>query len=340
MKQTAQKHCFLSAQLFLFAALVCNGHHSAAAQSVPPQNAMPTATGASMNTLMPEPRSAQWNAGELPITSSFSASFSSFRDARLDAATSRMLDRLEYLSGSELSKQPATGNSGAVLTIDVAGPGEAVQSLDEDESYTLTVDNQHIRLQAATDVGAMRGMETLLQLVHLSQGRYVLPAVSIQDSPRFRWRGLMIDCGRHFYPVDVILRTLDGMAAVKLNVFHWHLSEDQGFRVESHVFPKLQDEGSNGLCTTRSSRSKRWSRMRAIEAFAWYRSLTCLATAPAGSSVIQTSPAGRGHTRSSINSASSMRRWIQRAKARTIHRQVSRGNGDNFSRPVHAHRWG
>jgi len=74
--------------------------------------------------------------------------------------------------------------------------------------------------------------------------------VSIQDTPRFRWRGLMIDCGRHFMPVDVIKRTLEGMAAVKLNVFHWHLSEDQGFRMESRAFPGLSGQGSDGLFYT------------------------------------------------------------------------------------------
>src|SRR5207247_10128942 len=60
-----------------------------------------------------------------------------------------------------------------------------------------------------------------------------LPIFTIQDKPRFPWRGLMIDSARHFIPLDVIRRNLDGMEAVKMNVFHWHLSENQGFRVES-----------------------------------------------------------------------------------------------------------
>jgi hexosaminidase len=96
----------------------------------------------------------------------------------------------------------------------------------------------------------MRGLETLQQLVQSDATGYFVPAVSIRDTPRFRWRGLMIDCGRHFMPVDVIRRTLDGMAAVKLNVFHWHLSEDQGFRIESRAFPRLAGLGSDGLFYT------------------------------------------------------------------------------------------
>src|SRR5208282_2040970 len=73
----------------------------------------------------------------------------------------------------------------------------------------------------------------------------------IDDQPRFPWRGLMIDAGRHFMPIPVIERNLDGMEAVKLNVFHWHLSENQGFRAESKLFPLLQKDGSNGLYYTK-----------------------------------------------------------------------------------------
>ena len=79
---------------------------------------------------------------------------------------------------------------------------------------------------------------------------FYFPAVHIADAPRFPWRGLLVDAGRHFEPVDVIKRTLDGMAAVKLNVLHWHLSEDQGFRVQSLRYPRLQKLGSDGLFYT------------------------------------------------------------------------------------------
>jgi len=93
----------------------------------------------------------------------------------------------------------------------------------------------------------LRGLQTLLQLVAISSDGFVVPGVTIQDQPRFPWRGLMIDSARHFIPLDVIKRNIDGMEAVKMNVFHWHLSENQGFRVESHKFPKLHEMGSDGL---------------------------------------------------------------------------------------------
>jgi hexosaminidase len=141
-----------------------------------------------------------------------------------------------------------------------------VQSLDEDESYSLTVTPQLITLRAATVVGAFHGMETLLQLVQLKDNAAIIPAVSIEDTPRFRWRGLMIDVSRHFEPVRQIERTLDGMAMVKLNVFHWHLSDDQGFRAESKIYPKLTGVGSNGEFYTQEQ-------MREVVAYARERGI-------------------------------------------------------------------
>ncbi|MBX6361237.1 MAG: family 20 glycosylhydrolase [Acidobacterium ailaaui] len=202
-----------------------------------------------VNTLMPEPAKLMVAPGGLAITPTFTVATTHFRDARLEAALGRMLHRLEYETGVPITKEIHQGQ-GATLIVEVQGPGETVQSVDEDESYALEITPNSALLKANTVVGALRGMETLLQLVQPQQGKYVLPAVSIEDSPRFQWRGLLIDCGRHFEPVDVIKRTLDGMAAVKLNVFHWHLTEDQGFRIESKVYPKLTQMGSDGLFYT------------------------------------------------------------------------------------------
>ena len=107
-------------------------------------------------------------------------------------------------------------------------------------------------LSAPDPLGAMHGLQTFLQLVTITPDGFSAPAVSIDDEPRFPWRGLMIDAGRHFQPLDVIERNLDGMEAVKLNVFHWHLSEDQGFRAESKMYPLLTGKGSNGLYYTQA----------------------------------------------------------------------------------------
>ena len=152
------------------------------------------------------------------------------------------------------------------LTISVAKPSEPVQTINEDESYQLSVTPQGARLTAATDLGAMHGLETILQLATNEHGACVLPAVTISDTPRFRWRGFMVDVSRHFEPVSVIKRTLDGMAAAKLNVFHWHLSDDQAFRSESKKFPKLTELGSDGQFYTQDE-------MREVVAYARARGI-------------------------------------------------------------------
>jgi hexosaminidase len=218
----------------------------ASSQAAPAQSSAAGFT----NTLMPQPSELSTQEGRLAITASFSAATEHFRDARLDAAIARSLVRIENRSGIFLPKAPQTNAAPATLVVSVDGPGGTIQSIDEDESYSLEITSSSAHLRAATVVGAMHGLATLEQLMQSDASGYFFPAVVIHDTPRFRWRGLMIDCGRHFIPVDVLKRTLDGMASVKLNVFHWHLSEDQGFRMESKAFPRLTEFGSDGLFYT------------------------------------------------------------------------------------------
>jgi hexosaminidase len=217
----------------------------APSQTLPAQSPAPEF----VNTLMPQPAHLSTQEGRFTLSPSLAVITDHYRDARLDAAIARCLDRIETQTGISIPTSPSANASGA-LAISVDGPGQTIQSIDEDESYSLNVSPSGVRLHAAAVVGAMRGLETLQQLIQADAAGYFLPVVSIQDTPRFRWRGLMIDCGRHFMPVEVIRRTLDGMAAVKLNVFHWHLTEDQGFRMESRAFPGLTGLGSDGLFYT------------------------------------------------------------------------------------------
>jgi hexosaminidase len=211
-------------------------------------NAQPAAR-AFVNTLMPQPAHLSTSTGSLPWTDAITVGVPHFQDQRLDDAIARTLEQIERKTGVHRQRSITT-SSASTLVIDVDGAGEAVQSLDENESYTLTVTSTNVTLHAATVVGAMRGMTTLLQLIQTDGSTFFVPAVTIDDSPRFRWRGLMIDVGRHFEPVAVIKRNLDAMAAVKLNVFHWHLTEDQGFRIESKLYPELTANGSDGLYYT------------------------------------------------------------------------------------------
>jgi hexosaminidase len=203
-----------------------------------------------VNNLMPQPANMQTSSGSFVLTPQFRVVTTHFDDPRLDAAIHRTMEQLRQKTGLPLSSETTPTGTAAPLTVEVQGAGEAIQSIDENETYTLSVTPTGAHIEAATVVGAMHGLETVVQLVQPSGSDYVLPAVSIRDSPRFPWRGLMIDCGRHFEPMSVLKRTIDGMAAVKLNVFHWHLTEDQGFRIESKLYPRLTDIGSNGLFYT------------------------------------------------------------------------------------------
>lgn len=202
--------------------------------------------------LMPLPAKVQAGNGRLLIDRNFSVSIASHHEARLDRAVELFLTRLRRQTGMPPIDMKVTDSASATLVIQAAGATKPVQELGEDESYKLDVTDSGAKLNAATTLGVMRGLETFLQLVRTTSEGFAVPAVSIEDSPRFPWRGLMIDAGRHFIPLDVLKRNLDGMAAVKLNVFHWHLSENQGFRIESKKFPKLQEMGSDGLYYTQA----------------------------------------------------------------------------------------
>ena len=204
--------------------------------------------------LMPLPSSITRGEGAFTVTpagggpSTFTYNYGQTHDARLEAAVRRALIRLGRTCGGEVLRSTIDHPSPThpSLLINVAAPGEPVQTIDEDESYQLSVTSQGATLTAATGLGAMHGLETLLQLATMQQGACVLPTVTISDVPRFRWRGFMLDVSRHFEPVGAVERTLDGMAAAKLNVFHWHLSDDQGFRAESKKFPRLTGVASEG----------------------------------------------------------------------------------------------
>ncbi len=217
---------------------------------------------------MPAPALLRAGEGSFAITHDLHVTLAGDDSPRLRAAVSRMLQRLENQTGLELQKQlgkTATPSPNAIH-ITVASDGAAVQGVEEDESYKLTATPTSIRIDAPTTVGAMHALETLLQLVEARQNSYVVPAVTVEDAPRFRWRGLMIDCARHFEPLDVLKRNIDAMAAVKLNVFHWHLVDDQGFRIESKRFPRLTSAGSDGLFYTQNDARElvRYARERGV----------------------------------------------------------------------------
>ena len=187
--------------------------------------------------LMPWPAQIEMGQGSLAVPPSIRIAITGYSEPRLEAAVRRL--------GEVIPPGPS-----ARLVIQCDHASAPVQQLGEDESYHLEITPMQARLSASNPLGVLRGLETFRQLVVTSargQQGYEVPALDIQDHPRFPWRGLHLDISRHWMPIEVVKRNLEAMAAVKLNVFHWHLSDDQGFRVESKRFPKLQQLGSDGL---------------------------------------------------------------------------------------------
>merc|ERR1712078_130162 len=129
------------------------------------------------------------------------------------------------------------------------GPDDTEFKLGTDESYTLVVDASRERgceVVAETVFGAMHAFETLGQLCFQEDeapGGVSLVQADIQDAPRFPFRGVLLDTGRHFLPVETLLKFLDTMAMHKMNVFHWHIVDQESFPVQSERFPELAREG-------------------------------------------------------------------------------------------------
>ncbi|HKK11721.1 MAG TPA: family 20 glycosylhydrolase [Flavobacteriaceae bacterium] len=197
---------------------------------------------------MPWPKSVKELHSKFVIDSTLTITINGHNNGRIHTVATKFLRRLADRTGVFLDQGFPTSHQTGSIEINFKTVSDL--SLQHDESYILDVGNQQILITAVTDVGAMRALETLLQLANFDASGYYFEGVHIEDSPRFVWRGLMIDAARHFQPVSVLKRNLDAMASVKLNVFHWHLTDDQGFRIESKVYPRLQELGSDGLFYT------------------------------------------------------------------------------------------
>jgi hexosaminidase len=199
--------------------------------------------------LIPQPEQIVPGPGRLAINAGFSVALEGYREPRLEAAAIRMIHRLAQRTGLRLNErlsdrldQPVN----AALVIHCDHAGQAIQSAREEESDSLEITPQQARLSASTPLGVLHGMETFLQLIEIGTGGASAPVVNVTDRPRFPWRGLMIDVSRHWMPIEVLTRNIDAMAVVKLNVLHLHLTDDQGFRIETKLFQRLQEMGSDG----------------------------------------------------------------------------------------------
>jgi len=200
-----------------------------------------------MVPLMPWPAEVELGSGVLPINNDFRIRLSGQVSPRLERTATHLAERISLVTGIPMSRYSTSVSEDAGLLIHVDEATEKVQGATENESYILEINTGGAVLRATKVYGALRGIETFLQMVRLGEGGFGVPVARITDQPRFPWRGLLIDAVRHWIPPSIIKRNLEAMATVKLNVLHWHLTDDQGFRVESRRYPKLHELGSDGL---------------------------------------------------------------------------------------------
>lgn len=188
--------------------------------------------------LMPLPRSvAESGTGELIVSGPFAARWTGCgAPAPLGRAAERLNADILKQTGLILNPDKPVRVS---VTCQAADPGA-----DVGEAYRLTIDPGGVVVDANGPTGALRAFATLRQLVGLSPDGIAIPAQTIRDAPRFAWRGIMLDPARHFLTVTTLKRQIDAMERLKLNTLHLHLSDDQGFRVESRRYPRLNAEGA------------------------------------------------------------------------------------------------
>ncbi|MBL7856150.1 MAG: family 20 glycosylhydrolase [Cyclobacteriaceae bacterium] len=191
-------------------------------------------------TMMPLPSTVKIHSGEFILNPGMGITIQGPNDDILDRAVKRFTSHIANQTGVTLKK------SGKGLMISYHDAMLPVQPVAADESYTITIYTEGVQLTASTAYGILRGLESLKQLLKENNGTFSWPHLQLTDAPRYSWRGIMIDACRHWIPKEAMLRNIEAMAAVKMNVLHWHLSEYQGFRVESKVYPKLHELGSGG----------------------------------------------------------------------------------------------
>lgn len=213
------------------------------------------ATPATELDLMPYPKNLTLQSGQLTLDRHFRVVIDGADSPLLRSELERFTTRLQKQTGFSVSS-PAIVKSesvqgdlrGPVLRVSVAQIPEHEDgyALERDEAYRLEINDTQILLTAGTRTGAVRGLETLLQIMGVQKKNVRLPQLVIEDAPRFVWRGVLLDSSRHFLSVATLKRQLDAMAAAKYNILHWHLTDDQGWRMEFKAYPKLHEQASDG----------------------------------------------------------------------------------------------
>jgi len=207
------------------------------------------ATPAALLPVVPTPERITLRTGSFPLTPRTPLALSDPADPELRALGVRAARFLGAALGGdlEIAATAATHETSGAVVLLLAGAGMNLGA----EGYHLAVGPARIRIVAATHAGLFYGLQTLEQLVFAHRpdlpaplGSIAVAALEIEDRPRFSYRGMHLDVGRHYFPVSFIKRYIDLLAAYKFNTFHWHLTEDQGWRIEILEYPGLTDVGS------------------------------------------------------------------------------------------------
>lgn len=211
-------------------------------------------------SLMPIPQSFERLTGELRLSNQIDYSFEGFSDKRKEFQAKRLELHLTRLAKHKITlidlannKNQTPDNETLKVIVRDKESDLLVPQLNNDESYQLEINQNGITLNANTVFGAQHGLTTLIQIAaNHFDNQLILPHAIITDAPRFAWRGLLIDSARHFLSIETIKRQLNTMASAKLNVLHWHLTDDQGWRIESKRFAQLTQKASDGLYYSQS----------------------------------------------------------------------------------------
>ncbi|MFE8871823.1 beta-N-acetylhexosaminidase [Acetobacter persici] len=220
----------------------------AAPQGIEPV-AVSTGVAPAAPALMPVPASVSLPAGALPLSGGVTIQWDQQPSPLLTRAGERFTKRINMLAGRVLPEQVDTAQAGQVTSVPVhiqVGEDRDALTVHAKENYSLQVNASGVTLTADGPDGVLHGLATLAQLVTRGENGPQLAFATITDSPRFPWRGIMIDTSRHFMAVETLQRQLDAMELLKMNVLHLHLSDGTGFRVESKRMPELTEKGSHG----------------------------------------------------------------------------------------------
>ena len=190
-------------------------------------------------SIVPAPVSLEAHSGSFRLDRNTRILVGDAGDAELKGMAELFAAPLRAASGLPLPITSEGGERGALVLRVEPQAGAA------EESYHLRADGKGVTLTAATHAGLFRGLQTLRQLLPAGNAdRWTVPAVEIDDAPRFAYRGMHLDVGRHFFPVPFVKKYIDLLALYKFNTFHWHLTEDQGWRIEIKKYPRLTEVGA------------------------------------------------------------------------------------------------